>query len=109
MLKPIEKNWDNFKRFFSKANRDLRESQALSETQVTTIGYQANSVNQELDQALDHEASALESIDNLVVVSSEDKQIISTLTVTNSSLAKELITLACKLQCARKKRTRSRL
>ena len=72
-LKPIEQNWDNFKRFFSKANHDVSKSQALSETQVTAIVCQANSVNQDLDQSFDHEARALEDIANLAVARSEDK------------------------------------
>ena len=73
LLPSIEQTWDTFKRFFSKANRDMRESQVLSETQVTAIGNQANAANVEIDQALDHESSALEAIANLAVASSEDK------------------------------------
>ena len=71
----------------------MRESQVISETQVTAFGYQANEVNIELDESLDHEASALEATSNLAVAISEDKQKISTLTSTNGSLVKELITL----------------
>ena len=105
-LQPIEKNWDNLKRFFSKANRDLRKSQVTSETQVAAIGHQANEVNQDLDQALDLEASALESIANIAVASSEDKQTISTIIATNSSLAQELITLRKELAASKENKIR---
>ena len=105
-LTALEQNWDHFKRFFSKANRDIRESQVLSENQVTARGYQANSANAEFDQALDHESSALEAIANLAVASSEDKQTISVLTATNSRLVQELVSLRAELASCKANRVR---
>ena len=72
-LLSIDQNWDTFKRFFSKANCGRCESQFLTETQVTVIEHQVNVANAELDQNLDHESSALETIANFAVSSSEGK------------------------------------
>ena len=102
----LEQNWDHFKRFFSKADRDIRESQVLSENQVTARGHQANSANAEHDQALDHESSALEAIANLAVASSEDKQTISVLTATNSRLVNELVSLRAELATCKSTKVR---
>ena len=102
VFQPIEKNWENFKRFFSKANRDLYEYQVISETHITAIGCQANAVNQELDQVLDHEASALDVIANVVVENSEGKNTISTITTRNSSLVQDLFTLRKELAAFKK-------
>ena len=69
------------------------KSQVLSKSQVTVIGHQANSANEELDRSLDHEANTLETTHNLAVVSSEKKCIISNIAATNSSLVNEPITM----------------
>ena len=82
----------------------------MHDPQVTAASYQANNATQAIDNfVFPPEADALETIANLAIASSEDKNTISTLTATNASLVQQLVSLRAELATCRRSSRNSSL
>jgi hypothetical protein len=91
---PAYKTWDHFKRDFALSHREFREARVTS----AGAGYQSANVAYEQD--------TIDAIANLATATAHDRQTVSTLSATNSSLTQELATVNRKLVTALLENTR---
>jgi hypothetical protein len=86
------KTWTEFKRVFTLAHQELRESQQTSQGS----GYNsANNVQNDDEAYIQHETA--EAIANLATATASDRATVASLTATNSKLTLELIACNAKL------------
>ena len=88
------KTWTEFKRVFTLAHQELRES---THTAHKSGFHSANSAMGNQEEQNDIQQNAVDTIANLAKATAADRTTVATLTATNSRLTQELISVQAKL------------